>query len=231
MACRKSHITKEVKINGRDAKAFELLSAGGWINRKVIEDTTSKNRVEVWRDKEIWEVKSYTNNNGEKISRVRLTREGEKLAEKEFGLTDHARTKISSIAHDSVVGDKLCSLTYNERKTALTEDAQRRVFHNKLEDLRQEVADLRDKSENFRHYSKEEREEARNQWEEKLNKLNRVDEMLKDKEFSAPDLSYTSTEGTLICYEVITSNYSREEIQQKQDFANFIGAELVKENI
>lgn len=231
MARRKSNVTKAVKINGRDAKAFELLSVGGWIDRKVIEETTSKNRVEVWRDKEIWETKSYTDNNGNKIERVRLTRAGEKLAEKEFGLTDHARTKISSIGHDSAVGDKLCTLSDDERKTALTEDGQWRVFHSKLDELRQEVADLRNKSENIRHYSKEEREEARNQWEDKLNKLNRVDEMLKDKKFSAPDLAYTSAEGTLICYEVITGNYSKEEIQQKQDFADFIGAELIKENV
>lgn len=231
MARRKSNVTREVKINGRDAKAFTLLSVGGWIDRKVIEDTTSKNRVEVWRDKEIWETKSYTDNNGNKIERVRLTRAGEKLAEKEFGLTDHARTKISSFVHDSVVGDKFCSLNEDERKTALTEDGQWRVFHSKLDELRQEVTELRDKSENIKHYSAEEREEARSQWKEKLDQLNEVDEKLKNKEYSAPDLAYTSAEGTLICYEVITGNYSKEEIQQKQDFADFIGAELVKENI
>lgn len=231
MARRKSNVTKEVKVNNRDAKAFEILSNGGWVSKDIIVDITSNNRVEVWRDKGIWEVKTYPSNNGESHTSIRLTNKGEKYAEKMWGLTDHARTKVSSIVHDTAVGNKLCSLSENERKTVMTEDAQWKYLHNKIAEKSEEIESLRGKSVNYKHVSPEEREEARVEWVKKLDEINRINEMLKNKEISAPDLAYVSETGALICYEVTTSNYSREEIQQKESFAAIIGATIIKERV
>lgn len=231
MARRKANVTKEVRINNRDKIAFEILSKGGWISKDVIVEKTSNNRLVVWRDKGMWEVKTFPDNNGNSFTSVRLTKKGEELAEKTWGLTDHARTKVSSINHDTAVGNKLCSLSKSERETAMTEDAQWKVFYQKVEELRQEVRDLKEKSENFRYVAPQDRAEARELWLEKLDRLNQIDEMLYRKEFSAPDLAYINEEGVLICHEVTTSNYSITEIQQKEAFAQVLGATLVKERI
>lgn len=231
MARRKTNVTKEVRINNRDRIAFEILSKGGWVSKDVIVEKTSNNRLEVWRDKGVWEVKTFPDNNGNSFTSVRLTRKGEELAEKTWGLSDHARTKVSSIGHDTAVGNKLSSLTETERETAMTEDAQWKVFHQKVNELRQEVTDLKEKSENFRYVSSEDREQAREQWLEKLDRVNQIDDMFDRKEFSATDLAYINEQGELICYEVITSNYSREERAQKQAFASIIGARLIEERV
>lgn len=231
MARRKANVTKQVKINNRDMKAFEMLSQGGWVSVSNVLDVITKNRLEVWRDKECMEVKTYPSNNGQSFTSVRLTKKGEELAEKNWGLTDHARTKVTSINHDTAVGNKRCSLTDNERATSMTEDAQWKLFHQKVNELREEVDSLKGKSENFKHVSQEDREQARGQWLEKLDRLNEIEKKLDNKEFSAPDLAYINQEGELICYEVITANYSREERQQKESFAAVIGARLVEERV
>lgn len=231
MARRKSNVTKEVRINNRDRLAYEMLSQGGWVSINNVLDVITKNRLEVWRDKECMEVKTYPSNSGESFTSVRLTKKGEELAEKTWGLTDHARTKVTSINHDTAVGNKRCSLTEAERTTSMTEDAQWKLFHQKVNELRQEVRDLQEKSQNFRHVSSEDREQAREQWLEKLDRVNQIDDMLDRKEFSATDLAYINEQGELICYEVITSNYSREERAQKQAFASIIGARLIEERV
>lgn len=101
-----------------------------------------------------------------------------------------------SVRHNLDVANKYLSLTEKERETALNERELRQVVQQRINAI------------------------------EDLKERDRYQEMLDNGRLSMPDITYTTEEGTTICYDTITNNYGETEIQAKEETCTFLKAEM-----
>ena len=122
------------------------------------------------------------------VESFKLTKEGHSIAEKEMYIYDHY--KAQSHNHDLGVADKYFSLDYRVRDTFKSETELKNQFKEHIEKV--SVVD------------KERAEKLENDYRE--------------KRISVPDCSFVGENGTPVAFEIVTANYSKAEIQAKEEF-------------
>lgn len=71
--------------------------------------------------------------------------------------------------------------------------------------------------------------DLRQEAHDRFNALER--QRLEERQMSPPDAVYTSSEGRVIAYEIVTDNYGRAEIRAKEEFAEALNIELQTQKI
>lgn len=130
----------------------------------------------------------FNKNNAEQLIGYKLTNEGRKLLETEWGVKKHYIAQ--SINHDIGIANKYFSLSEQQKEEWKTETELRHEFIERLEEL---------KYEDYSRY-------------EELNN------MLDERQISIPDGSYEIEPGIEVCYEVITNSYGQAEILAKENY-------------
>lgn len=118
-----------------------------------------------------------------------LTRKGREHAERQWQLRDHYHAQTKSPYHDLALSDKYFSLPEQVRDTWRTESQVRNQFLEKLEQLRE-------------------------QGNEQLADM--YYDMFKSHDFSMPDAVYTNEQGVEVAYELVTDNYTSQQLLAKE---------------
>lgn len=226
----KPRVSKIKKINNRDRLAFEAIAKGGTVSKADIYTIISKTRASHWEHDRYFKEISYNDNNNNRYEGYSLTLEGKKFAEKQFGITSFTKAKKSSILHDLKIGEKVVSVHEDKRGLTKTEEQLWDKFYEEMRNRKEKIDELEEKRLD-RTLSIQEREQYAKEWLEADREYSRIEEMLKNGELSAPDISYISKNGVEVCYEVLTTNYSQADIEAKVQFAKVIGLEVEFEQV
>ena len=183
------------KLMYRDKQALTALSRCGYCTSNHLNNHVSDSRIKSYLRTGLISKETIVSNQNVKTTGYKLTGDGKKLLEKQFGVTGHY--KAQSIPHDTKLADRYFSLSDSERESWRTETQLREEFYNKLEELREEQPNL---------------------YEQKL-------EELREGQISIPDCAYTTEQGIEIIYEVVTSNYGIEELDAKENAVEILKTE------
>lgn len=226
----KPRTSKIKKINNRDRIAFEAIAKGGTIAKDDLHSIISKTRASHWEHDKYFKSICWNDNNNNRYEGYSLTTEGKKYAERQFGITSCTKAKASSIMHDLKIGEKVLSIPEEDRSSIKTEDQLWGKFYEELRNRKEHIEELEEKRLEP-SLSRQEREQYSQEWQREENEYNRIEEMLKNGEISTPDIAYTNEHGVEICYEVLTTNYSRTDIEAKHEFARVLGMEIEFEQV
>lgn len=226
----KPRTSKIKKINNRDRLAFEAIAKGGTISKEDLHSIISKTRANHWEHDRYFKQVSYNDNNNNRYEGYSLTHEGKKYAEKQFGITSCTKAKSSSVIHDLKIGEKVMSVDEDKRGLTRTEDELWDKLYEEMRHRKERIEELEEKRLD-QSLSLQEREQYAKEWLETDKEYSRIEEMLKNGELSAPDISYINEQGVEVCYEVLTTNYGQEEINAKIEFARAIGMEIEFEQV
>lgn len=185
------------KLTGKDEKMLKALRACGYITRDMAKQnlSMSEHRVQNFiRDGYLEKIGFSDVKNQKIIDTFRLTKSGERLIEKKFGLRNCYRS--SSISHDLEVAKIYMNCSETERETWKTESELREQFQELLTAMREQ---------------------------DRFDEYDRLQSYLEQNEISAVDGSYISDEtGIEESAEVITDSYGREEIAAKVTFCHIM---------
>lgn len=226
----KPRVSKIKKINNRDRLAFELIAKGGTVSKEDLHSIISKTRASHWEHDRYFKQVSWNDNNNNRYEGYSLTPEGKKYAEKQFGITSFTKAKSSSVPHDLKIGEKVMAVDEDKRGLTRTEEQLWDKFYEEMRNKKEQIDELEEKRLD-RNLSIQEREQYAKEWLEADKEYSRIEEMLKNGELSAPDISYINANGVEVCYEVLTTNYSQTEIEAKVQFAKAIGLEIEFEQV
>lgn len=130
-----------------------------------------------------------------------LTEKGKKFVEDKWGVQPYTH-RPGMYNHDKGLRDKYMSLTPEQRETVKTE----REFQN---DLRNNIQDWKNSGD-----------------EELVNKAYEMEDNWSRGIYSSPDFTYESSPGVTVFYEVISKNYTEEEISAKFEMADAFSCQL-----
>ena len=226
----KPRVSKIKKVNNRDRLIFEALAKGGVVSKEDVYSVISKTRASHWEHDRYFKDVSYNTNGNKRYEGFALTNEGRKYAEKQFGISSCTRIKSSSVVHDMAVGSKIMSLEEDKRGLSRTEEQLWDKFYEEMRHRKEQIDEL-DEKRLDQSLSLQEREQYGKEWLEADKEYSRIEEMLKNGELSAPDISYVNEAGEEVCYEVLTANYGQEEINAKIEFAKVLNMEIEFEQV
>lgn len=175
-------------LYNRDRLALTSISKCGHVREYELKNFIADKRINNYVKDNLVTREVFNKNNGEQLVAYKLTKEGKKLLEREWGVKNHYNAQ--SINHDLGISNKYFSLTEEQRETWRTETELRQELEEKLQEM---------KISNYARY-------------EEINK------MLEEKLISTPDCSYEIETGIEEIFEVITNSYSELDIQCKLNF-------------
>ncbi len=184
---------KHIKaLNHKDKEVFRCLSKTGWITKEDAKEyfNVTERRLDNYsKDNYIEKIET------EKGDYYKLSEEGKNLTEKNWGFENHYSTQ--SVKHDYKITEKYLSLEQEQRESCYTERELRHQITAKAKELIN--------SDSFEDIARGEE----------------ILKGLKDKIITCPDLAYveiTETVKRVIAYEVVTRNYTKEDIQAKENY-------------
>lgn len=173
----------------RDEKALMSISRCGHVSHNNLKEFIAEKRILNYIRDELVTKEVFSKNNGEQLVGYKLTAEGRKIVEREYGFKDHQIAQ--SLNHDLGIANVYFSLSQEERDTWKTETQIRNEFEERVEEIR-----LND----YERY-------------EEINKL------IEERQISIIDCSYIDKETGIENYtEVITNSYGQAEIESKERF-------------
>ncbi|NMM64228.1 hypothetical protein HBE96_16505 [Clostridium sp. P21] len=176
------------KFYNRDRLALTSLSKCGHCTNEQLKNYVADTRIKHYVYDGYVKKEVFNKNNGERLIGYKLTNEGRKLLENEWGVKSHYIAQ--SIRHDIGIANKYFSLSQEQKETWKTETELRHEFIERLEEI---------KNEDYSRY------------EELYN-------MLEERQISIPDASYEIENEIEVCYEVITNSYGQDEILAKENY-------------
>lgn len=174
------------KLMNRDRLAMTAVSRCGFCTKQHLNNHIKDSRIQSYERAGWLKKETIVSNQNIKTTAYKLTGEGKKVLEKNFGVKHHY--KEQSVSHDLKIADKYFSLSDKERETWKTETEIRHLFNEKIEEIKQNEY---------------------NRYEEILADM-------KEGLYSMPDCSFTLETGVEIYFEVITSSYGQVELEAKE---------------
>lgn len=144
----------------RDRLALTSMSKCGYCSKQQLNTFIAEKRITNYIRDGLVNKEVLNKNNGQQINGYKLTSQGRKLIEKEWGVKNHYI--FQSVNHDLGISNKYFSLSDSERETWKTETEIRKEFEEKLEELR---------NSDFERY-------------------NDINKMMEEKSISVPDCAY-----------------------------------------
>ncbi|MGU8973039.1 hypothetical protein ACEE21_12990 [Clostridium baratii] len=173
----------------RDEKALMSISRCGHISHNNLREYIAEKRILNYERDGLVTKEVFSKNNGEQLVGYKLTAEGRKFVEREYGFKEHQVAQ--SLNHDLGIANIYFSLTQEERDTWKTETQIRDEFEERLQQIR-----IND----YERYKE-------------INKL------IEERQISVVDCSYVDKETEIENYvEVITNSYGQAEIEAKERF-------------
>lgn len=173
----------------RDEKCLLSISFCGHISHDNAREFIAEKRISNYIRDGLVTKEVFSKNNGEQLVGYKLTAEGRKFVEREYGFKEHQIAQ--SLNHDLGIANIYFSLSQEERDTWKTETQIRNEFEERIEEIR-----LND----YERY-------------EEINKL------IEARQISIIDCSYIDKETGIENYtEVITNSYGQAEIEAKERF-------------
>ena len=183
------------RLMPRDKNALTAMSKCGYCTKDHLKNYVTDRRIGSYLKTGLITKETIVSNQNVKTTGYKLTSDGKKLLEKQYGITNHY--KAQSVYHDTKLADRYFSLTEKERESWRTETELRQELYNKLEEMREQDA---------------------NRYYEKL-------EELREGQISIPDCAYTTEQGVEVIYEVVTTNYGAEELEAKSQAVEILKEE------
>ena len=180
----------------RDKQALMSISRCGHVSHYELKNFIADSRIRNYCRDGLVEKEVFNTTQGERLIGYKLTKYGKDFIGKNYGFTGHQHAQ--SIIHDLGISQKYFSLSETERETWRTETELRDQFQVELDRLRDSEVDRYDE----------------------------LYDMMKNREISMPDCSYTTTGGITITFEVITNSYGRTEIQAKEQYAEVMNTTI-----
>lgn len=144
----------------RDRLALTSISKCGYCSKQQLNTFIADKRITNYIRDGLVTKEVLNKNNGQQISGYKLTNQGRKLIEKEWGVKNHYIAQ--SVNHDLGISNKYFSLSDLERETWKTETEIRNEFEERLDELR---------NSDFERY-------------------NNINKMVEEKLISVPDCAY-----------------------------------------
>lgn len=177
----------------RDEKALLAVSRCGHISHNNLKEYIAEKRISNYQRDGLVTKEVFSKNNGEQLVGYKLTAEGRKFVEREYGFKEHQIAQ--SLSHDLGIAKIYFSLTQEERDSWKTETQIRNEFEERIEEIR------------INDYDRY----------EEINKL------IEEKQISVVDCSYVDKETGIENYvEVITNSYGQAEIEAKERFVEIM---------
>lgn len=146
----------------RDKNALIAISRCGHVSHNQLKNYLADSRIKNYVRDGLVEKEVFNKSNGEQLVGYKLTAQGRKFVEKNYGFKDHQIAQ--SLTHDLGISNKYFSLTEEEQSTWKTETQLRNEFNDEVDRLRNSEVD---------------------RWNELAKKL-------EQREISVPDCSYTT---------------------------------------
>lgn len=177
----------------RDRLALISISKCGHVKEAQLKNYIADKRISNYVKDNLITKEVFNKNNGEQLVAYKLTKDGKKLLERQWGVKSHYNAQ--SINHDLGISNKYFSLSEDKRETWKTETELRQELEEKLQEIKIIDYDI---------------------YEE-------INKMLEEKLISTPDGAYVDKEtGIETYFEVITNSYGQEEIQAKERFVEIM---------
>lgn len=174
------------KLMNRDRLAMTAVSRCGFCTKQHLNNYIKDSRIQSYERAGWLKKETIVSNQNIKTTAYKLTGEGKKVLEKNFGVKHHY--KEQSINHDLKIADKYFSLSEKERETWRTETEIRHLFNEKLEEIK------------------------RNEYD----RYEKILEDMRAGLYSMPDCSYTLETEIEVYFEATTSNYSQADYEAKE---------------
>lgn len=176
-------------LYNRDRLALTSISKCGHVRESELKNFIADKRINNYVKDNLVTREVFNKNNGEQLVAYKLTKEGKKLLEREWGVKNHYNAQ--SINHDLGISNKYFSLSEDKRETWKTETELRQELEEKLQEI---------KTIDYERYQE-------------------INRMLEEKLISTPDAAYIDKEtGIETYFEVITNSYGQTEIEAKERF-------------
>lgn len=176
-------------LYNRDRLALTSISKCGHVRESELKNFIADKRINNYVKDNLVTREVFNKNNGEQLVAYKLTKEGKKLLEREWGVKNHYNAQ--SINHDLGISNKYFSLSEDKRETWKTETELRQELEGKLQEI---------KTIDYERYQE-------------------INRMLEEKLISTPDGAYIDKEtGIETYFEVITNSYGQIEIEAKERF-------------
>lgn len=180
-------------LYNRDRLALTSISKCGHVRESELKNFIADKRINNYLKDNLVTREVFNKNNGEQLVAYKLTKDGKKLLERQWGVKSHYNAQ--SINHDLGISNKYFSLSEDRRETWKTETELRQEFEEKLQEIK--IID-------YERYKE-------------------INKMLEEKLISTPDGAYVDREtGIETYFEVITNSYGEEEIQAKERFVEIM---------
>ncbi|HAU5019170.1 TPA: hypothetical protein JD074_04325 [Clostridioides difficile] len=177
----------------RDEKALMSISRCGYVSHNNLKEYIAEKRITNYLRDGLVTKEVFSKNNGEQLVGYKLTAEGRKFVEREYGFKDHQIAQ--SINHDLGIAKVYFSLSQEERDTWKTETQIREEFQGRLEEI---------KSKDYDRF-------------EEINKL------IEERQISVVDCSYVDKETGIENYvEIFTNSYGQVEFESKERFVEIM---------
>lgn len=148
----------------RDQKALMSISRCGHVGHEQLKNYIADSRIKNYVRDGLVTKEVFNKSSGEQLIGYKLTGEGRKFVEKNYGFKEHQIAQ--SLTHDLGISNKYFSLTEKEQSTWQTETQLRNQLQDEIDRLRNSEVD---------------------RW-------NELTEMMERREISIPDCSYTTGE-------------------------------------
>ncbi|MCC0665438.1 hypothetical protein [Clostridioides sp. ZZV15-6597] len=173
----------------RDEKALLSVSRCGYVSHNNLKEYIAEKRILNYVRDGLVTKESFSKNNGEQLIGYKLTADGRKFVEREYGFKDHQIAQ--SLNHDLGISNRYFSLSQEERDTWKTETQIKEEFQQRLEEIRDVDYD----------------------------RFEEINKLLEERQISAVDCSYEEKEtGIEVYFEVITNSYGKAELEAKKRF-------------
>ena len=121
-------------LYNRDRLALTSISKCGHVRESELKNFIADKRINNYLKDNLVTREVFNKNNGEQLVAYKLTKEGKKLLEREWGVKNHYNAQ--SINHDLGISNKYFSLNEDKRETWKTETELRQEFEEKLQEIK-----------------------------------------------------------------------------------------------
>lgn len=205
--------TKTMKtIRHKDVNTFKALARTNLMTADQLKELgLTNNRIkQMAKDKYLKQI-CYTDKQGNSFHIFCLGSKGEKYCNSVLGINSF----YASIGqhHDLLLSREYLKLTEKERESVKTENEWRAELKNQIREVQDRARD-------------ESRSQQEREQDEALYK--QLCEQMQNREISTVDMTYVrESDGVEVAIEIVTGNYTEQEIQAKMTFAETMKLELV----
>lgn len=177
----------------RDEKALMSISRCGHVSHNNLKEYIAEKRITNYIRDGLVTKEVFSKNNGEQLVGYKLTAEGRKFIEREYGFKDHQIAQ--SINHDLGIAKVYFSLSQEERDTWKTETQIREEFQGRLEEIKNQDYD----------------------------RFEEINQLIEERQISVVDCSYVDKEtGIENFVEIFTNSYGQVEFESKERFVEIM---------